>query len=149
MAVGRYVSDLEKGDVLDPVEYVLSPFIAREYAHGVEESAEVFHGDTEGSLQLAPPTLIHIDKIRLLKRNCPLGRGPHARIHYEYSATHHAPVPVGETLIARGTVTDRYEKRGRDYLQITIELRRQRDNQLITSYLDTAVLSFESKGDRA
>lgn len=148
MTVGRYVSDLEKGDVLEPVEYVLSPFIGREYAHGVEESAEVFQGDTEETRQLAPPTLIHIDKIRLLKRNCPLGRGPHARIHYEYSATHHAPIHVGERLVALGTVTDRYEKRGRDYLEISIELRRKKDNELLTSYLDTAVLSYESKGER-
>ena len=149
MATGRYVSDLEKGDEFEPYAYSMTPFVVREYAHGVEEAAEIFHGGTEGSPQLAPPTLIHIDKIRLLKQNCPGGKGPHARIHYQYSATHHAPVPVNERLVASGRVTDRYEKRGRDYLEITIELRRERDGGLLISYRDTAVLSFQSKEEQS
>lgn len=145
MAVGRYVSDLEAGDVLEPVEYVMSPFIAREYAHSVEEQSPMLVGDVPGPEQLASPTLVHIDKIRLLKHNCPGGRGPHARIHYEYDATHHEVVPVGERLVASGQVAERYEKRGREYLRIDIELRSAEDGRLLTSYVDTAVLSFTPK----
>ena len=146
MATGRYVSDLEAGDVLEPVEYVMSPFIAREYAHSVEEQSPLLAGDAPSGEQLAAPTLVHIDKIRLLKHNCPGGRGPDARIHYEYHATHHDVVPVGERLIAAGSVAERYEKRGRQYLRIEIELRRAKDGHLLTSYTDTAVLSFTPKG---
>lgn len=147
MAIGRYVSDLETGDVFEPVEYVMSPFIAREYAHSVEESAPALIGDVVEEEQLAAPTLVHIDKIRLLKRNCPDGRGPHARIHYEYHATHHDVIPVGERLVASGHVAERYEKRGRGYLRIEIELRCVADGRLLTSYQDTAVLSFIAKGN--
>jgi hypothetical protein len=147
MAVGRYVSDLETGDVLEPVEYVMSPFIAREYAHSVEERSPMLSGDLPAAEQLAAPTLVHIDKIRLLKRNCPAGRGPDARIHYEYHARHHGVVPVGERLVASGLVAERYEKRGRAYLRIEIELRSAMDGRLLTSYTDTAVLSFTAKGE--
>lgn len=149
MAVGRYVSDLETGDVLEPVEYVMSPFIVREYAHSVEEQSPVLAGDVPADEQLAPPTLVHIDKIRLLKRNCPGGRGPHARIHYEYHATHHDVVPVGERVVASGRVAERYEKRGREYLRMEIELRSAADGRLLTSYTDTAVLSFTPKEQHA
>ena len=41
--LGGYISDLETGDVFDPVEYVLTPFICSEYAHGVEENCEWVH----------------------------------------------------------------------------------------------------------
>jgi hypothetical protein len=146
MSVGGYVSDLETGDVLEQVEYVLTPFIAREYAHSVEENGPEMFGDVPTQEQLALPTLVHMDKIRLLKRNCPGGRGPDARIHYEYHARHHAAVPVGERLVASGQVAERYEKRGRTYLQIEIELRSAVDGRLFTSYTDTAVLSFIAKG---
>lgn len=145
MSVGGYVSDLDTGDVLEPVEYVLTPFIAREYAHSVEERAPELCGDVPAQDQLAVPTLVHLDKIRLLKKNCPGGRGPDARIHYEYHAKHHAAVPVGERLIASGLVAERYEKRGRAYLRIEIELRSADDGRLFTSYTDTAVLSFTAK----
>ena len=41
--LGGYISDLEKGDVFKPVEYVITPFMCSEYAHGTEETSEFFH----------------------------------------------------------------------------------------------------------
>jgi len=41
--LGGYISDLEAGGVFEPVEYVVTPFICSEYAHGVEENCEWFH----------------------------------------------------------------------------------------------------------
>src|SRR5258707_4408090 len=84
VAVGQYTSDLERGDVLGPVEYTLSPFVVREYCHAVELHQDCFqraHG------AIMPPTLIHLDKLRLYRHACPRGTGPHARVHVEYEAT--------------------------------------------------------------
>ena len=86
MAVGRCVSDLEQGDVLGPVEYTMSRFMIREYCHANELHHEYFQG-SDG--QVAPPTLIHLDKLRLYRHSCPQGTGPHARIHYEFDADFH------------------------------------------------------------
>jgi len=148
MTVGRYVSDLETGDVLEPVAYTMTPFVVREYCHGTGEYDESFHGpnanDTEP--QRVPPTLVHIDKIRLLNRNCPDGPGPDARIHYQYHAIHHRPVPIGERLIAAGTVVNRYEKRGREYLDLEFELRLEATGELLTTYRDTALLGYSRNG---
>ena len=33
LAIGKCTSDLELGDVLGPVEYTISRFVVREYAH--------------------------------------------------------------------------------------------------------------------
>src|SRR5204863_4474110 len=54
MTVGRTVSDLEKGDVLGPVEYRVSPFQVREYCHSVEIHQEFFQG---GHDQIVSPLL--------------------------------------------------------------------------------------------
>jgi hypothetical protein len=143
VAVGKYVSDLERGDVLGPVEYTMSPFVVREYCHANELHHEFFQGVDN---QVAPPTLVHLDKLRLYRHACPLGTGPDARIHYEFDATIHDEVPVGERLTVVGKVTDRYTKRGRDYVVMEIDLRAKSDNRLLVQYRDTAILAYRTTG---
>ena len=142
--LGRYVSDLEEGERLEPVRYVMSPFVVREYCHGIDEDAALFDSDLTSPTgrQQAPPTLVHIDKIRLIKHNCPEGPGPNARIHFEFSSQQHEPIPVGEELVASGIVSRRYEKRGREYLEMEIEMRTAAQDRLLVSYRDTAILSY-------
>lgn len=139
MAIGRYVSDLEQGDVLGPVDYTMSRFVVREYCHANELHHEFFQG-VDG--QVAPPTLVHLDKLRLYRHACPQGTGPDARIHYEYDATIHDEVPVDEALTVRGTVTDHYTRRGRDYVVMEIDLTRKSDGKLLIHYRDTAILAY-------
>jgi hypothetical protein len=142
MAVGRYVSDLDVGDRLGPVEYVMAPFIVHEYAHGVELDQEYFYGGSpEG--HFAPPTLVHADKLRLFAAMCPGGDGPHARLHYEYDATWHEPIPAGARIRTTGVVKDRYEKKNRTYIVLEIELRDAGDSKLYVSYRDTALLAYK------
>jgi hypothetical protein len=140
VATGRYTSDLTEGDELGPVEYTMSRFIAREYAHANELHQPCFQ-DIDG--QIAPPTLVHIDKLRLYKIACPAGAGPSARIHYEFDATLHRPVIAGTRIRTRGRVVNRYEKKGREYVVTDIEMRDAGDDRLLISYRDTVILSFK------
>jgi hypothetical protein len=140
--LGRYVSDLDVGDVIGPVEYTMSRFVVREYCHANELHHAFFQG-VEG--QLAPPSLVHLDKLRLYRHGCPAGTGPDARIHYEYDCTMHDAVPVGVPLTVRGEVRERFQKRGRDHLVMTIELRRKDDGRLLVHYKDTVILAFRPK----
>lgn len=144
--LGRYVSDLEVGDELGPVTYEMTPFVVREYCRGVGEDAEIYHSAAASptGIQQAPPTLVHVDKLRLFRHSCPEGPGPNARIHVEFHSRNHQPVNVGEQLTATGRVSDRYQKRGRTYLEIAVELRSAADRRLLISYADTAVLAYES-----
>jgi hypothetical protein len=143
MSLGRYTSDLEVGDVFEPVVYVLTPFMVREYCHGVDETAEEFHRSTVGFPgQLVPPTLVHIDKIRLYQKNCPLGAGQHARIHYQFRSRQHALIPVGTELVASGKVARRFEKKGRVYVETEIELRELATGRLLVEYTDTVILGY-------
>lgn len=146
--LGGSISDLEAGDVFEPVEYVVTPFICSEYAHGVEEDGECFHSArTPAGRQVRPPTMIHVDKMRILEKNCLKeqrvsgARGPHARIHYEYHARHHSPAFVGERLIVTGRITDRYVKRGRTYIDYALEVRTS-DGRLVTTYTDKTLLKY-------
>jgi hypothetical protein len=143
LATGRYVSDLDKGDVLGPVEYVLSPFVVREYSHSNELHHPFFQGLRDDLVM--PPTLIHLDKLRLYNHACPAGTGPDARIHYEYDCTVHEPVKVGAHVAVSGVVADRFTRRGRDTVIIDMELRAVADGRLLVSYRDTVLLAYAKK----
>ena len=142
MALGRYVSDLDVGDVIGPIEYTMSRFVVREYCHANELHHDFCQG-LEG--QIAPPSLVHLDKLRLYRHGCPEGTGPDARIHYEYDATMHDVVPVEVPLLVKGEVTERFAKRGRDHLVMEIELRRKADGRLLVHYKDTVILAYKAK----
>jgi hypothetical protein len=51
-------------------------------------------------------------------------------------------VPVGEPLTVVGKVTDRYTKRGRDYVVMEIDLRVRSDDRLLVHYRDTAIMAY-------
>lgn len=144
MAVGGYVSDLDTGDVLGPVDYTLSSFVVREYSHAVEMHHPCFQG-SEG--QVMPPTLIHLDKLRLYRHACPKGTGPSARIHFEYDAEVFAPVHVGDRLTVSGLITERYQKNGRDYVVLKMELRRTDTDELLVRYFDRVILAYAQSDD--
>jgi hypothetical protein len=161
--LGGFISDLEAGDVFKPVEYVLTAFMCREYAHGVENNAECFHSDhAPGGRQMRPPTMIHVDKMRLLEANClkeqrvkaggRLVSGPQradepdARVHYEYHSRQHSPAFVGEKLIVSGKITDKYVKRGRTYIDYYLEVRTS-EGRLVTTYTDKTLLRYRREGE--
>jgi hypothetical protein len=139
VATGGYVSDLEVGDELGPLQYTMSKFVAREYCHANELHHEFLQGTDE---PVAPPTLVHLDKLRLYRHACPLGVGANARIHYEYYATNHGSIPLGSRLTVAGRITERYEKRGRQYVVTEIEMRNASDGKLLIEYRDTTVVAY-------
>jgi hypothetical protein len=146
--LGGYISDLEASDVFEPVEYVVTSLMASEYAHGVEENCEWFHSSrTPSGRQIRPPTMIHVDKMRILEHNCLKeqrisgAKGPNARIHYEYHARHHSPAYVGERLIVSGRITDKYVKRSRQYIDYLLEVHTS-DGRLVTTYTDKTLLKY-------
>lgn len=146
MATGRYVSDLDVGDRIGPVEYTMSAFMVREYCH----ANELHHDFVQNADELiAPPTLVHLDKLRLYRHGCPEGAGPDARIHYEFDATIHHEIRAGERLSVSGVVTERNVRRGRDYVVMEIELKRASDGELLISYRDTTILAFRKSSESA
>ena len=137
--LGHSVSDLEVGDVLGPVDHVVTPFLIHEYAHAVEDASERHHASSGA---IAPPTIVHGHKTRLLDHACPDGGGPAARLHLVYDALYHRTVPASQELAIVGKVDERYAHKGREHLVITFEVRDKVTGELYTTYRDTTLLSY-------
>jgi hypothetical protein len=146
MSKGRYTSDLDVGDVFEPMSYEVTPFCIREYCHSLELHQEVFHGGTNG-VQAWPAPMVHMDKLRFYHRDCPEGSGPDARIHYEFDATWTDQIKVGDRVIPEGRVARRVTRREREYIEIEVEIRSASDGQVKLRYKDTTVLSYRRKTD--
>ena len=152
MALGRYPSDLEEGDDLGSFEYEVTPFVVREYCHSVELHQDAFQeaGQQDGqAVQHSPVPLVHIDKLRFFKQACPGGTGPDARIHFEFRAVWCDAIRAGDRIKASARVSRRYQRKGRDYVEIQIELRSAEDGRLLITYQDTAIMAFRTAGQKA
>lgn len=146
--LGGYIHDLEQGDVFKPVEYELTAFICSEYAHASEENCEWFHSSrAPGGRQMRPPTMIHVEKMRILEENCLKERrlageaAPDARVHYEYHAVQHSAAYVGERLVVSGKIVDKYVRRGRTFLCYYLETHTT-EGRLVTTYNDKTLLKY-------
>jgi hypothetical protein len=113
--------------------------LIREYAHAVEDTSERHQGS---SGPIAPPTIVHSHKTRLLDHACPEGAGPVARLHLVYDASYHRMVPASQPLAIVGKVDERYAHKGREHLVITFEVRDKATGELYTTYRDTTLLSY-------
>jgi hypothetical protein len=132
---GRYISDIEEGEDLGAVAFELSPEFVDVYLRGIGESTRALFRD-EG---LVPPTMMHPSKLRLLTTRFPAGPGPHARMHYHFDCRFHSAARVGERLIVSGVCARRYEKRGRPYIELEVEVHGE-DGRLIWNCTDTLLL---------
>jgi hypothetical protein len=138
MATGRYTSDLEAGDRLGPIEVTISAFQVREYCH----ANELHQGFLQNpAAPIVPPTMAHLEKLRIYAMFCPEGCGPNARVHYTFDAAWHAPILAGEALRVEGLVARRYLKRGREYIEMRISISGA-DGGLRVEYTDTVCLSY-------
>ena len=132
---------------------MVTSFMCSEYAHGSEEGHEWYHSASgPDGRQIRPPTMIHVDKMRILEKNCLKEqriagmKAEDARIHYEYHAKQHSPAYVGERLIVTGHIVDKYILRERQYLWYYLEVRTA-DGRLVTTYNDRTLLRFKKVGE--
>jgi hypothetical protein len=146
--LGGYISDLDTGDVFESVSYVVTPMMTTEYAHSVEDTFEWFHSaSSPDHRQVRPPTMVHIDKLRILEANCPKEarlagmKGPDARIHYEYHARHRGLAYVGDELTVSGHIAERFVKRDRTYLRYELVVHNAAGD-VITEYWDQTLLKY-------
>ncbi len=104
------------GTELGPVETLVSPQRVQEYCQDWDDANPWYLGDSPFGRPVAPPAfLAGLTSFQLL------GSRYDARSTIGVQTYHRnlRPIPVGETLVTRGRIADKYVKRGLEYVVVS------------------------------
>jgi acyl dehydratase len=104
------------GTELGPLETLVSPESIREYCHDWEDPNPWYLAESPFGGPVAPPAfLAGLTCFQLL------GSRYDARSTIGVQSSHRnlRPIPVGETLVTRGRIADKYVKRGLEYVVVS------------------------------
>jgi hypothetical protein len=104
-------AELEVGLEVGPLRYTVTREMVQAFCDAMPvEPAPYFRG-TEGAGDIMPPTMLATDYVPLLQGHLALGWGLMAR----HSIKSLKPVRIGDTVTVGGTITEKFEKKGRHY----------------------------------
>lgn len=114
---------IELGEELGPVEGVVSDFQVKSFAYAVDDYGAWYLDNSPFGYRIGHPTLLSVDVVRLYHlvyevRPPMYQSGLHARNEIELLR----PVPLGQKVILRGRYTEKYQKRGHDYVVLSGEV---------------------------
>lgn len=110
----KSVFESQVGDELGPWEHEVTEGMVRQMTDVLEEPDPWYREDSPFGGPIAPATISADDYIRLLETRFTHSGAVHTKAEHEFIN----PVRPGKRYIVRGKVTDRYEKKGRDYIVI-------------------------------
>jgi len=135
----KYESLVEGDDFLNPsVSFEVAAELVDKYIQATGDTTiELEETDSSGK-RIAPPMLAAVYVIEALRTRV----GPPGGIHAKQQFKFHRPARVGETLFTSAKVLKLYQKKERNYVEMTTETRNQSD-ELITSGMITRIWGKE------
>lgn len=94
-------------------EYIVSPQMVKDYTEAVREPHPWYTGDSPFGGPVAPALIRHSETYVDRRWYLP---NIHGNLHAKQEWELFAPIKVGERITAHSVVTERYLKRGRDYV---------------------------------
>lgn len=124
-----------------PASFAITDEVVSGYCTSTGETSDVYaEGSTKGpdGKRPAPPTIagIYMVDAVLTLRAAPGG------VHAKQKFTFHRTPCVGDTLYTGVEITDKFEKKGRNYVVMTTTTRNQ-DDQLVTTGVMTRIWGKE------
>ncbi|PHS73439.1 MAG: hypothetical protein COB22_01755 [Cycloclasticus sp.] len=134
-----YASLVEGDDFLNPpVPFEVNQNVVDWYINATNDTtAELQEVDPQGD-RIAPPMLAAVYVIDALRTRV----GPPGGIHAKQRFKLHRPAKIGEKLYTSANVLKLYERKGRNYVEMTTETKNQ-TGELITSGLITRIWGKE------
>ena len=105
-------NDVHVGRYYGECEIEITPALVQHYADAVQDFNPWYFGDSPFGGPVAPALILHSEVYRSIDWYLNIIGNLHARQEWELFA----PVMVGDTVIARRQIVDRYRRRDRDYV---------------------------------
>jgi hypothetical protein len=129
------------GEQLGPVEDLVSQESIRQYCEDWADSLSWYSASSPFGGPVAPPAyLAGVTGFRLLATKF----NSRATIGAQTSHRNLAPLPVGQRMITRGVIADKYVKRGLEYVVVTSTSYRE-DGTAFRESTDHILLSLEKR----
>lgn len=114
----KYFADLNIGDVFPQFNFSITKDMADKYLKTIENRHEVFENNDDSGKRLVPSTILSLFTFGAYKNFIESPAGClHAKQEYEFLQ----PVYVGDTLVVRSKITDKYVKNGRNFVIFATE----------------------------
>lgn len=116
---------IEQGEPVGPSEFHITPDVAREYHESIDVSHPRF---TSTDSRLVEPSITGRFSFNMLIDA--YGQG---RVHAQQTFDFMNPIYVDDTLTAEGHISDKYVKRGRKFVEATIDFTNDDDTLVARS----------------
>ena len=135
----KYASMVEGDDFLNPPPmFEVSEQVVKKYIAATEDSTVQLGELDDTGDKIAPPMLAAVYVIDALRTRV----GPPGGIHAKQRFKFYRPAKIGETLYTSAKVVKLYERKGRNYVEMSTETKNQ-TGELITSGVITRIWGKE------
>ena len=136
----RYSSLVEGDTFLDPPpSFDVTEVLVDKYIAATNDATPELNEVNAAGKRIAPPMLAAVYVIDALRTRV----GPPGGIHAKQQFKFHRPAMIGETLFTSASVLKLYERKGRNYVDMTTQTKNQQ-GELITSGMITRIWGKES-----
>ncbi|HIF17448.1 MAG TPA: hypothetical protein EYG50_00360 [Cycloclasticus sp.] len=136
----KYGSMKEGDNFLDPAPaFDVTEDVVDKYMASTNDNTPALKELNSDGKRIAPPMLAAVYVIDALRTRV----GPPGGIHAKQQFKFHRPAVIGETLFTSAVVLKMYERKGRNYVEMTTETKNQQ-GELITSGMITRIWGKES-----
>jgi acyl dehydratase len=104
--------EINVGDQIGPLEYVITEAMVNDFANAVEDYHDWYIKDSPFGGRIAHPTMLATDQDALFIRKW----GPAAGLHAKHTTEFMNPVIVGKKVKVIASVVEKYIKREKKYL---------------------------------
>ena len=137
-------TEIYVGKKLGPIEFIASPERIREYIDGVLDNHPWYSGDSPFGGPVAPALIFHSLSTMF---NGWMFDNKFGTLYTRQEWTLSGVLRPGQRATAVATITDRYHKRGREYVALTVELRDAQGLPLARGVHHQSFLLDQSQGE--
>ncbi|PHR48241.1 MAG: hypothetical protein COA48_07990 [Cycloclasticus sp.] len=136
----KYSSMSEGDDFLDPIpSFEVTAERVDKYIESTQDETPQLRKEDQQGRRIAPPMLAAVYVIEALRTRV----GPPGGIHAKQQFKFHRPAYIGETLYTSAKVLKLYERKGRNYVEMTTQTHNQ-EGELVTSGMITRIWGKEA-----
>jgi hypothetical protein len=129
-------ADLKVGLEVGPLTYIVTGDMVQAFCEAMPVEPDPYRrGAASGVAEIMPPTMLATDYIPLLQGHLALGWGLMAR----HSLKSLKPVRIGDTVTVAGTITEKFEKKGRHYWTLAYHVTNSGGERCLESVISCSV----------